>query len=417
MDCGLWCVFSERRRHVEKLWRRRLLVTADERRARRRFLRLMRGFDAEDVEVLRKAVETVGLDAKLCAPGPPMDERPEEEPQEEDSGLIPQIDRPMSMPYLCCKMWRWKDLQVDAALHRLEALPWCRFGRVTINNATVSCCNPYHYALWIRAEASSFEEETDEDGRKIERGKEKQQNDQQPQQQGNGHLINPQQPSTSRLQGWETEGPPMGRPPSLPTDSPLPIPDLDVLSVDVSQQQSPSSPHNPIAWARLERWEKRERIGDTVALTGQFAAIGLLATAVLDAQPVSADFDTKHEVSFALIRQSDPIGSANPPDVWLYNSGTRPLFLSISTSTQSSARPDHLRRLTPGYCVRVNKGEGPIDEEKQQNSKRRASRTDSSQPSTLTISVGKGWGPNYQRLYAIDTPIRYEVIFAPITPQ
>ncbi|ETN86516.1 hypothetical protein NECAME_05920 [Necator americanus] len=35
MDCGLWCVFSERRRHVERLWRRRLLVTSDERRARR----------------------------------------------------------------------------------------------------------------------------------------------------------------------------------------------------------------------------------------------------------------------------------------------------------------------------------------------------------------------------------------------
>ena len=31
-------------------------------------------------------------------------------------------------------------------------LPWCRFGRVTVNGATVSCCNPYHYALWTRRE-------------------------------------------------------------------------------------------------------------------------------------------------------------------------------------------------------------------------------------------------------------------------
>lgn len=30
----------------------------------------------------------------------------------QDLGLIPQIDRPMSMPYMCCKLWRWKDLQV-----------------------------------------------------------------------------------------------------------------------------------------------------------------------------------------------------------------------------------------------------------------------------------------------------------------
>ncbi|ETN86515.1 MH1 domain protein [Necator americanus] len=120
----------------------------------------MRGFDAEDVEVIRKAVESGGVDAKACAPGPPMDERPDDDQPEEDSGLIPQIDRPMSMPYLCCKLWRWKDLQVDAALHRLEALPWCRFGRVTINNATVSCCNPYHYALWIRPETSSSDEDS-----------------------------------------------------------------------------------------------------------------------------------------------------------------------------------------------------------------------------------------------------------------
>lgn len=46
----------------------------------------MRGFDAEDVEVIRKAVESDGVDSKACAPGPPMDERVEEDPPDEDSG-------------------------------------------------------------------------------------------------------------------------------------------------------------------------------------------------------------------------------------------------------------------------------------------------------------------------------------------
>ena len=193
----------------------------------------MKGFDTEDLEVLKKAITSGGNEIMQCAPGPPMDLVEEEDellagcstmlptlgannsritrnssvhysnssrhnsqvfnrvnnnslsskrkysgihnqdqnqnsaatvitdaegnevtvdlnPVFDDSGLIPQIDRPMSLPYLCCKMWRWRDLQVDAALHRLEPLPWCRFGRVTINNATVSCCNPYHYGLWIR---------------------------------------------------------------------------------------------------------------------------------------------------------------------------------------------------------------------------------------------------------------------------
>nr|CAD2207016.1 unnamed protein product [Meloidogyne enterolobii] len=68
-DCGFFCLFTERRRHIEVLWRKRLLVTDDERRAKRRFLTLMRGFDTEDLEILRRTVESVGIDIKQCAPG------------------------------------------------------------------------------------------------------------------------------------------------------------------------------------------------------------------------------------------------------------------------------------------------------------------------------------------------------------
>lgn len=74
-------------------------------------------------------MESGGRDIKQCAPGPPMDimeEMPgcsrdvaETDDDEgfldhryENTGLIPQIDKPMSIPYLCCKLWRWKELQV-----------------------------------------------------------------------------------------------------------------------------------------------------------------------------------------------------------------------------------------------------------------------------------------------------------------
>jgi hypothetical protein len=181
---------SERKRQIEQLWRRRLPVAVDEARAYRRFVRLMRGFDDEDLDTIWRAVESGGRDSKLCAPGPPMDDVvnqptcskivdavdmlrrtsqvnhvPESEPPPVppvvdpmtaafESGLIPQIDAPMSVPYLCCKMWRWRELQVDAALHRFDVLPWCRFKRMTIDGTTVSCCNPYHYALWIKRKSS-----------------------------------------------------------------------------------------------------------------------------------------------------------------------------------------------------------------------------------------------------------------------
>ncbi|KAK6024019.1 hypothetical protein OSTOST_10178, partial [Ostertagia ostertagi] len=137
----------------------------------------------------------------------------------------------------------------------------------------------------------------------------------------------------------------------------------------------------------MSRWERKDRVGEPLPLTGSFAAVGILSQSVHDAQPVCSDWDLRNEVSFALIRQSDPIGSDGPEDVWLYNrsvelhikedhhpseqrktyeevichlenvahfSGTRPLFISM---TASSSKPDTLRRLSPGYCIRVHKGE------------------------------------------------------------
>ncbi|CAD6186466.1 unnamed protein product [Caenorhabditis auriculariae] len=413
MDCGMWCMFSERRRHVERLWRRRLLVTADERRARRRFLRLMRGFDAEDVEVIRKAVETGGVDSKACAPGPPMDERVEEDPPDEDSGLIPQIDRPMSMPYLCCKLWRWKDLQVDAALHRLEALPWCRFGRVTINNATVSCCNPYHYALWIRPETHGDDDSADRISLHAVHSNHR------PSVIGNGHITyrnrdvaHEQQEMAKRLPKLLPSDVPDRPPPSVPSSTP-PVPE------DSPPSTSRSSPEPDLihlhghhhSWGRLTRWERKEQVGESVLLQGPFAAVGVLTQSVHDAQPVCSDWDLRNEVSFSLIRQSDPIGSDNPEDVWLYNSGTRPLFLSLSPSTSSTK--DTLRRLSPGYCIRVYRGEATASAPVSERAYRRHSRDPALLQNNLVISVGKGWGPNYSRMYLTDIPCRYEISFAP----
>ncbi|CAB3408923.1 unnamed protein product [Caenorhabditis bovis] len=410
MDCGMWCVFSERRRHVERLWRRRLLVTSDERRARRRFLRLMRGFDAEDVEVIRKAVESGGVDSKACAPGPPMDERVDEDPPDEDSGLIPQIDRPMSMPYLCCKMWRWKDLQVDAALHRLEALPWCRFGRVTINNATVSCCNPYHYALWIRPEISGGDEDNMSERNSMHN------NHHRSSIIGNGHItyrnrdhIHEHEMSRPPAKALEIPDRP---PPTIPAAGTPPIPDDSPPCTSRSSTEPDlihyHHGHANHSWARLTRFERKEQIGDPVFLHGGFVAVGILSKSVHDAQPECSQWDLRNEVSFALIRQSDPIGSDNPEDVWLYNSGTRPLFLSMSaTSTK-----DTLRRLSPGYCIRVHRGEATNSNPATDRSKmRRPSRDPALVSNDLVISVGKGWGPNYSRLYLTDIPCRYEVSF------
>ncbi|KHN76571.1 Mothers against decapentaplegic -like protein 6 [Toxocara canis] len=378
LDCGIWCLLSERRRHVEKLWRLRTIQSADEKRARRRFNRLLRAFDTEDLAAILKAVQTGGRDIKQCAPGPPMDiveETPGcskdtaaaetddddglQQQKFEDSGLIPQIDKPMSMPYLCCKLWRWKELQVDAALHRLDPLPWCRFGRVTMNNATVSCCNPYHYALWIVV------------------------------------LTN------DTGFGDELTGTSMANNMLPPSRAPPPLPD--------SLATTPVTPNihsHASAWAHMYRWQQKERMDENgVTLRGQFVAVGLLADAVHDGQNVCIDWDIANEVSFALIRQPDPEQICE--EVWLYNSGNKPLFISVSSSLNSH-KAETIRRLSSGYCYRVHKFAARNVS---------ATRLIESDPANthyfLNISVGKGWGSNYHRIYHTDTPCRYEVIFVP----
>ncbi|KAI6207812.1 hypothetical protein M3Y96_00048500 [Aphelenchoides besseyi] len=542
LDCDLLCLLTDRRRYIEILWRHRLLVTADERKAKRRFMKLMRGFDTEDLDVLKKAVESRGLDIKMCAPGPPMDlveesesddelpppassarrqsvisthrvrrystvrmdhvggatittvtplnhvaythrrgshvhripptavvatnhvpaattvtrgsqrsphrpetssqtadesvesrRRPTEDPlatqrglkligetgEFEERGLIPQIDRPMSMPYLCCKMWRWKELQVDAALHRLDPLPWCRFGRVTINNATVSCCNPYHYGLWIRPELSTITEEPKPTGtvanggfRLGERTGDTGFNEEMSARAARsiGHVR-------STFQKLETaEEPPGLPPPPPPILSPISSPGSPLNNaIDAPLLNHLTSIHaQALSWGRLARWERKERIGEMVALVGQFVAIGRLAGTVFDGQDVKSTWDIDNHTSFALIRQTE-IESFQ--DVWLYNSGDRPLFLCVSQSLNNPRSQDSIRRLSPGYCLRVHRAPTgmPTDSSTlNQLDDPTAQTANNLLPNTvafLTVAT-QGWGIDYGKMYLHDVPCRYEVIFS-----
>ncbi|VDN05751.1 unnamed protein product [Thelazia callipaeda] len=416
LNCGIWCLLSERGRHTERLWRLRTIQSSDERRARRRFDRLLRAFDTEDLAAILKAVQSGGRDIKQCAPGPPMDIMEEipscsrqvaetdgddddegyPEQRYEDTGLIPQIDKPMSMPYLCCKLWRWKELQVDAALHRLDPLPWCRFGHVTMNNATVSCCNPYHYALWIIADSELSSEEAGLSGGL------------------NGVLpIDHSYLTNDTGFGDEITGTSIANTLLQSSRIPPTLIDSPTSPLPTRSNRSRSSGHQVcvegyiLAWAHMYRWKEKERMDQHgITLRGQFVAVGLLADSVHDGQNVSIQWDIDNEVSFALIRQLDVEQISH--EVWLYNSGNKPLFISISSSL-SSHKAETIRRLSSGYCYRVHRGIGPSLQKGTCVTKRDPANT----LRFLNISVGKGWGEKYRRINHTDTPCRYEVIFVP----
>lgn len=93
--------------------------------------------------------------------------------------------------------------------------------------------------------------------------------------------------------------------------------------------------------------------------------------------------------------------------VWEF-SGDRPLFFCVSQSL-NSARSDSIRRLSPGYCIRVHRT--PLTSEVAEIAATTRA-PDVGTVSFLTISIGVGWGVNYQRLYVTETPCRYEIIFS-----
>src|SRR4051794_18168716 len=114
------------------------------------------------------------------------------------------------------------------------------------------------------------------------------------------------------------------------------------------------------------------------------------------------------------------------------SSGDRPIFLCVSQSLNNTHSADAIRRLSPGYCLRVHRK--PIcidDEDPTQLDEPTLSVTQTSNIRTTSISFltisSIGWGLNYRCLYVTDCPgklklldhnlfdsilVRYEVVFS-----
>ncbi|XP_022252336.1 mothers against decapentaplegic homolog 6-like isoform X3 [Limulus polyphemus] len=86
------------------------------------------------LERLVQAVETHGADISGCV-------------------LVPRGDlrfgRQTSAPHvLCCRLWRWPDIQQPFELKRLN---WCQ----TVNDPLYICCNPFHWSKLYKPGNSS----------------------------------------------------------------------------------------------------------------------------------------------------------------------------------------------------------------------------------------------------------------------
>lgn len=105
------------------------------------------------------------------------------------------------------------------------------------------------------------------------------------------------------------------------------------------------------------------------------------------------------------------------------------MCISKNAARISSSEAPNIRRLSPGYCIRVHRvsnlsSSTPRSPQHQpaiiandisspqQHLIGETTTTPQSQPvSMLTISIGSGWGANYDQKSVSNLECRYEVIF------
>lgn len=104
-------------------------------------------------------------------------------------------------------------------------------------------------------------------------------------------------------------------------------------------------------------------------------------------------------------------------------SSDQPLFMCVSKNmarTSSSEAPN-IRRLSPGYCIRVHRmssfmamnqnAVNVVANDVSHHAIESTTAMSVNPVSLLTISIGSGWGANYDQKSIATLHCRYEVIF------
>jgi hypothetical protein len=97
------------------------------------------------------------------------------------------------------------------------------------------------------------------------------------------------------------------------------------------------------------------------------------------------------------------------------------MCVSRNLARASSSEASNIRRLSPGYCIRVHRTAGgslpgglsqsTTADMANDTVHRGESPTSTNPVSLLTIGIGSGWGVNYDQKSVSQLRCRYEVIF------
>ncbi|XP_026175384.1 mothers against decapentaplegic homolog 6-like [Mastacembelus armatus] len=302
----------------------------------------------------------------------------------------------ISPHYLLCRLYRWSDLPLSA---RLKALCHCQsFGAV--DSAKV-CSNPYHYSRLCGPESPPppyFLSRSDE-----------------------------HKPLDSTLSYTEAVPPFLSSPPHITP--------RDYTDTGTSLGSSTSDGHRS-HWCSVAYWEQRTRIGrlypayepslsifyDLPQGTGlclsQLHANGYHSRRNDPGGHGTSGLYGHHShgrsgnsSSVQHIRSKIGFGivlSQEPDGVWVYNRSQNPVFVHSPTLDPPSARGLSVKRVMPGFSLKV------FDYECSNWMAKHGVKPESQEgpwdPHSVRISFAKGWGPCYSRQFITSCPCWLEVL-------
>ncbi|KAM9860400.1 mothers against decapentaplegic homolog 6-like [Aulostomus maculatus] len=296
----------------------------------------------------------------------------------------------ISPQYLLCRLYRWSDLPPSG---RLKALSHCQsFGG---EDGAKVCCNPYHYSRLCGPESPPPPYRSDE-----------------------------HKPLDSTLSYTETVLPLYSNPPHITP--------RDYTETGTSLGSSTSGGHRS-HWCSVAYWEQRTRVGRLYPAYEPSLSIfydlpqgtGLcLGQLNANANHSRRDDTGSHGTSGHHGRHGGISGSSvqqirskigfgivlsqEPDGVWVYNRSQHPVFVHSPTLDLLSARGLSVKRVMPGFSLKV------FDYESSSWMEEHGMKPDSQEgpwdPHSVRISFAKGWGPCYSRQFITSCPCWLEVL-------
>ncbi|XP_047437312.1 mothers against decapentaplegic homolog 6-like [Mugil cephalus] len=309
----------------------------------------------------------------------------------------------ISPQYLLCKLFRWSELPLTA---RLKALCHCQ-SFSAVDSAKV-CCNPYHYSRLCGPES--------------------------PPPPYSLSRSEVHKPLDSTMSYTETASPLLSSPPHI-----MP---RDYTDTGTSIGSTASGGHRS-HWCSVAYWEQRTRMGrlypayepslsifydlpqGTGLCLGQLHANayhsrredpGGHSTSGLHGRHShggnsSGSSSSSSSSSIQQIRSKIGFGivlSREPDGVWVYNRSQHPVFVHSPTLDPPSARGLRVKRVMPGFSLKV------FDYECSSWMAEQGLKPESQEgpwdPHSVRISFAKGWGPCYSRQFITSCPCWLEVL-------